>query len=77
LLSVFGELVKINSKGLGFDVLLEKVLGLVTGQKELTKQVLSNIAKTVAAMCLATDAKQRDATVARFIKDLSKKEEWV
>lgn len=76
LLNMLSELVKINSKGLGFDVLLEKLLSIANGQKEVTKQVLSNIAKGVSALCLATDSKQRDATVSRFVKDLTRKEEW-
>eukprot|EP01114_Cavostelium_apophysatum_P003685 TRINITY_DN1379_c0_g1_i2.p1 TRINITY_DN1379_c0_g1~~TRINITY_DN1379_c0_g1_i2.p1 ORF type:complete len:1235 (-),score=414.71 TRINITY_DN1379_c0_g1_i2:42-3746(-) len=76
LLNMLSELVKINSKGLGFSDLLERLLSLVNGQKEMTKPVLSNIAKGVSALCVATDAKQRDATVSRFIKDLSRKEEW-
>jgi hypothetical protein len=62
--------VKTNSKNLSFEVLLDKLLALA--QKEVPKQVLSNIAKAVAALSLAADGKQRDATVARFIKDLSK-----
>jgi len=75
LLNMLSELVKINAKSLGFEALLERLLGLVTGQP-ISKQVLSNIAKGVAALCLATDSKSRDSTVSRFIKDLSKKEEW-
>jgi len=71
LLSLFNALVKINTKNLGFDILLDKLLALST-QKDLQKQVLTNIAKGVAALALAADAKQRDATVSRFIKDLSK-----
>jgi len=47
----------------------------VIDKKEVPKQVLLNVAKGVASICLAADSKQRDSTVARFIKDLSKKEE--
>lgn len=78
LLSLFGTLVKMNAKGLGFDTLLDRILGLVQGQQEVPKQVYLNVSKGVAALCLAAEPKQRDTTVARFIKDLtSAKDELV
>jgi len=75
LLSLLSELVKVNAKGLGFDALLERLLGLVNTQQEKTKQVLSNVAKGVAALCLAADPKARDATVARFVSNTKSKDE--
>jgi len=74
LLSLFSELVRVNASQLGFAVLLDRLLSLVN-QKEVPKQVLLNTAKAVAALSLATDPKQRDATIVRFIKDLKSKEE--
>jgi cullin-associated NEDD8-dissociated protein 1 len=74
LLSLFSELVKVNAKGLGFDVLLERLFSLVN-HKDVPKQVLSNTAKAVAALCLATDPKQRDSTIVHFIKDLRSNQE--
>jgi len=68
LLGMFSELVKINAKGFEFEALLDQLLKVA--EKETSKQVLSNIAKCVAAIATSAKADQRDATVSRFIKHL-------
>jgi cullin-associated NEDD8-dissociated protein 1 len=73
LLSLNGELVAIGDKKLSYDALLDSFLGLT--KKPLAKQCYSSIAQSVAVITAATDAGKRDATVARFIKDVQKSDE--
>jgi len=68
LLALYGELVTVNDKKLGFDQLLDSFLQLT--KKPLAKQCFSSIAQSVAVITASTDASKRDATVARFMKDV-------
>lgn len=72
LLQTYQTLVKTNIKPLVFDHLLDSFFKI--SSENLNKHVLSNIAKGVAAIVLASPDK-RDNSISRFIKDLNKKEE--
>jgi hypothetical protein len=72
-LSLLATLVSTNSPAASFDMLLTTLTGLIASRNEPpSKQVVLNISKGVAAVCLATKPDQRDATVARYIKELEK-----
>lgn len=73
LLVLYSELVKSNSKGFEYDTLLESLLSIAAS--ETSKQVLSNLAKTIAAISTSAKPEQRNAIVTRFIKDLGKGKE--
>lgn len=77
LLSLYAELVAINAKGASFDQLSDALLNLVkkpsdAQKSELTKQSFSSISQTIAAITAkVTDAKKRNDTVEKFIKEVS------
>eukprot|EP01027_Heterolobosea_sp_BB2_P027092 GEZU01042303.1.p1 GENE.GEZU01042303.1~~GEZU01042303.1.p1 ORF type:complete len:1246 (-),score=572.27 GEZU01042303.1:103-3840(-) len=55
----------------GFSKLLDAVISTVGDKGATTKQVYASVAKSVATLCTIAPAKDRDARVVKFIKDLS------
>lgn len=68
LLGLFGSLVDINMKGFGFDYLFETLLKLTA--TALSKQCLQSVSQSVAICVVHASDKQRDAAVAKFLKDI-------
>eukprot|EP01117_Protostelium_nocturnum_P019172 TRINITY_DN823_c0_g1_i1.p1 TRINITY_DN823_c0_g1~~TRINITY_DN823_c0_g1_i1.p1 ORF type:complete len:1231 (-),score=471.75 TRINITY_DN823_c0_g1_i1:58-3750(-) len=69
LLAFFSELIKTNSPTFGYDSLLEQLVAVVSSGKDTPKQVLSNTAKSVAAITSQTDGAKRTKTVNRFVAE--------
>jgi len=71
LLVLLSELVKQNAKDFGFDFFSESLINLT--KKKLHKQCTASISQCIAAICVNANSKQLDATVSRFITDITKK----
>jgi len=59
----------------GFNALLNGLLDRVKSVQGVSKQIFTNIGRSVAALCAAATEKDTNATIAKFTKDLSAESE--
>lgn len=82
LLTLYAEIVVINSKQAGFDQLLESLVSIVVGATKggntkdasnaaASKQSFSSVAQTIASITASASTDKKTATVERFIKDVA------
>lgn len=73
LLNVLKKLVPVT----GFQSLFNTILEKAVPQQAASKQVFTNVGKSIAALCLVSGDKDTNATIAKFTKDLKSDNESV
>ncbi|KAH3767418.1 cullin-associated NEDD8-dissociated protein 1 [Pelomyxa schiedti] len=75
LLSLFTQIVSLNTKTITFDGLIDNLLALVlksTKEIPVSKQSFSSVSQCIASICVSGKPPQRDAVVVKMIKEFSK-----